>query len=186
MKRVIIKLLLFTVLTAFEVSLAAQSSLAVESNLQADSCKPIIPKDTVFYPKTKIAPGVFIENERVPEFPGGDEALVAFIKSKTIYPATAVKDSVSGRVVVQFTVGPGGCPKNFSILMGIRADLNNESIRVVKQLPKFKPGSKLKESPKGWYWTTVNVQYIATFNFRLKNGPAGRGILILPPEHRED
>jgi hypothetical protein len=181
MNRVILKLLFLIILPAFEVSLAAQSSLQEESNVQIpDSCKPVIKNDTTFYPRIKIDPGTLVDYEEMPEFPGGEKALIAFVRANTVYPVTAIKDSVSGQVVVKFVVGTGGCPADFSILKGIREDLDNESIRVARRLPKFRPGSTVMDSPKGLYRTNVKVWYIVTFKYRLKESPDEKGIIILP------
>jgi TonB family protein len=183
MKRTITGLQTILILATLNISLTAQSTSFLEQNtIQIpDSCKPVIPKDTIFYPELNIDPGVIVEYEEMPVFPGGDRAVTDFIIKNTIYPTIAIRDSVSGRVVVRFVVGTGGCPTDFSILRGIRWDLDNEAIRVVKLLPKFKPGKMIKKSPEGWYWTTVNVWYMIPFNFSLINNPGIPEIVILPP-----
>jgi TonB family protein len=175
---------LIMLVLATQTNVAAQTStLLNETNTQIpDSCKPVVPKDTIFYPLTNTDDKVFVTIEEMPQFPGGDKALMDFVKANTIYPATAAKDSVYGRVIVRFAVGTGGCPARVSILRGIRADLDNESIRVIKMLPKFKPGTSIRQSPKGWYRTPVDVWYMVPFNYRLKKDPAAWGIEILPKE----
>jgi TonB family protein len=172
-------LLLMLVFAALETNIAAQVSSSLTENTQIpDSCKPVVLKDTVFY---RIDNNIIGEDE-LPLFPGGDVALMNFVKANTIYPVTAVSDSVSGRVIVRFAVGTGGCPTNISILRGIREDLDKESIRVIKLLPKFKPATSIRQSPKGWYTTPVNIWYMVPFNYRLKKDPAARWPEILPKE----
>jgi TonB family protein len=176
------RILLLLVLPILEMSLPAQSYSSSRENAQQipDSCKPVIPEDTTFYPETNRDPGAWVEYEEMPVFPGGDMALREFVKKKTIYPEAALKDSLTGRVIVRFAVGTGGCPTDISILRGIREDLDNECIRVIKLMPKFKPGKILRNSPKGWYWTTTNVWYMVPFYFRLRKDETDLGIVILP------
>ena len=170
--------LLMLVFAALETNIAAQvSSTSAESNAQIpDSCKPAVPKDTVFF---QIDNNIMGEDEMA-LFPGGDAALLNFVKANTVYPATAVSDSVSGRVIVRFAVGPGGCPTNINILRGIREDLDKESIRVTKLLPKFKPATSIRQSPRGWYKTPVTIWYMVPFNFSLKKDPYAKWPEILP------
>jgi TonB family protein len=173
-------LLLILVFASLETNIAAhEPSTSAESNAQIpDSCKPVMPKDTVFFQIGDNVPG----QDEIPLFPGGDVALLNFVKANTVYPATAVSDSVSGRVIVRFAVGPGGCPTNINILRGIREDLDKESIRVTKLLPRFKPATAIRQSPKGWYITPVSIWYMVPFNFRLKKDPYAKWPEILPEE----
>lgn len=170
------------VLSAISFNVVAQvSTLSEESNEQIpDSCKPVVPADTTFFPVQKPELNVFSDPEIMPVFPGGDKAVMDFVIANTIYPETAVMDSVSGRVVLSFVVGRGGCPTKIRILKSVREDLDNESIRVVKMLPKFIPGSTIKEAPKGQYRTTVDVWYMVPFNYRLKKDTSSTTFEILP------
>lgn len=172
------------IFTALNISLAAQSSASSRQNtvMIPDSCKPAVEPDTTFFPVLKQEPEAFVNYDVMPVFPGGDQALVDFIKKNTVYPSSALGDSLSGRVTLTFVIGPGGCPYGFEVLQGMYEDLNNESLRVVNLLPKFKPGRRLKESPKGRYWTNASTSYLVIFNYQLKPAkPGTRGITILPP-----
>ena len=172
-------LLLMLVLVTMKLNVAAQTSSSLnENNTQIpDSCNPVVPKDTTFFPATNTDDEVFVDYDEMPRFPGGDKAVMDFVIANTVYPETAVRDSVEGRVMVKFAVGRGGCPTKINIFKGICEDLNNESIRVIKMLPKFIPGTSVRQSPKGWYRTTVEVWYVVPFNYRLKPGTAINEIL---------
>lgn len=179
-RKIILLMILFLSSPGFNVA-AQVSTLSEESNEQIpDSCKPVVPADTTFFPVQKPDPGVFAEPEIMPVFPGGDKAVMDFVIANAIYPETAVTDSVSGRVVLSFVVGRGGCPTKIRIIKSVREDLDNESIRVIKMLPKFIPGSTVRESPKGLYRTTVDVWYMVQFNYRLKKDTASNTFEILP------
>lgn len=178
------KLLSVLIFIALNISLTAQSPAFSRQNsvVIPDSCKQAVEPDTTFYPVINENPVIKVENEEMPLFPGGDQAFVDFIKKNTVYPDSALNDNLTGRVNLMFVIGPGGCPANFEVLEGRYEDLNNESLRVLKLLPKFKPGRKLKDSPKGRYWTNTSSPYLVIFNYQLEPAkPGTRGITILPP-----
>lgn len=178
-----VKLLSVVILSALNLSLTAQSPALPRqtSVVVPDSCKPAVEPDTTFYPVLKNDPGQLSDSEIMPLFPGSDKAFDEFIIKNTVYPSTALNDSATGEVIVTFDIGKGGCPAYFEVLQGMRDDLKNESLRVVKLLPRFKPGKKLRDSPKGRYWTNSVTTYIVIFNYQLKPKPGKRGITILPP-----
>ena len=87
------------------------------------------------------------ENQRVmceifempPQFPGGDVALMEFLKKEVRQPDEA-KD-VKGRVVIRLTVEPSGELTHFEVLRSVHPALDKEALRVAKMMPKWIPGS---------------------------------------------
>ena len=77
--------------------------------------------------------------EVMPEFPGGDEARVKFLKKNLIYPDSARKHGIQGTVFATFTVDTNGSVSNPKILRGIGYGCDEEAIRVLKLMPKWKP-----------------------------------------------
>jgi len=75
-----------------------------------------------------------------PEFPGGAEALYKFISQNVIYPADAMEAEIQGRVMVQFLVDEEGNVKDAVIQQSISPSLDREALRVVRSMPKWKPG----------------------------------------------
>ncbi|GAT64246.1 energy transducer TonB [Paludibacter jiangxiensis] len=98
--------------------------------------------------------------EPMPEFPGGYDSLQSFIARNLQYPRTAQENGIQGRVVVQFTIDTDGSITNVHVIRSVDPALDNEAIRVVKTMPKWKPGTN-KNKP-------VAVQYTCPFNFNLK------------------
>ncbi|MDR0750896.1 MAG: M56 family metallopeptidase [Tannerellaceae bacterium] len=96
----------------------------------------------------------------MPQFPGGDEALLKFINHNINYPEDAKKEKKEGRVVVAFTVGADGKMDDYEILRSLSPSLNAEAIRVLKQMPVWEPG-KEKGKP-------VSVRYTVPITFRLQ------------------
>jgi TonB family protein len=103
---------------------------------------------------------IFFIVEEMPEFPGGEQALRQFIANSVAYPEMAKKNGVQGKVYVTFTVAKDGSVQNATIARGVDPSLDTEALRVVKNLPKWKPGKQKGE--------VVNVNYTVPINFKLQ------------------
>jgi TonB family protein len=84
----------------------------------------------------------FVVVEELPQFPGGAEALRSWIVSNTKYPAEAVKQKITGLILVIFEVTEAGTIKNVSVEKGVHPLLDTEAVRVVSAMPAWKPGSQ--------------------------------------------
>lgn len=82
----------------------------------------------------------FYSLEVAPEYPGGYKKLHDFIKSHLKYPAKAINENLEGEVVVQFTIGEYGKPKNFTILSGLSQECDDAAIMALKKMPDWRPG----------------------------------------------
>lgn len=80
--------------------------------------------------------------EQMPVFPGGQEALLSYIAKNIKYPPMALRNQVEGRVFIKFVVGPDGSVTNAEVQKGIGAGCDEESLRVIKNLPRFTPGKQ--------------------------------------------
>ena len=101
----------------------------------------------------------FIVAEKMPEFPGGQSALVEFIKTNMRYPEKAIKLGDEGKVMVTFVVNPEGKVIDPEVKMSISKELDAEAIRIVKQMPEWKPGMQNGKA--------VNVQLTLPILFKL-------------------
>lgn len=97
--------------------------------------------------------------EQMPEFPGGQEALMKFLSESVKYPKEASKDGVQGRVVVQFVVEKDGSISEVEVVKKVNEHLDAEAVRVVNAMPKWKPGKQKGEN--------VRVMYTLPISFRL-------------------
>lgn len=97
----------------------------------------------------------FVVVEQMPLFPGGDEALLQFISQNTIYPESAKKRNIQGKVIVRFCVTPKGTVAMASILRGVSPELNYEALRVVNSLPNFIPGRQNGKDVPVWYMVPI-------------------------------
>ena len=103
-------------------------------------------------------PYVFVEE--MPEFPGGNKALLQFIAKNLVYPSEALDNNISGKVILQFVVTKDGSIGRIEILKGVDPLLNREAIRVVGMLPKLKPGKQNGVPVPVWFSVPVTFQLI--------------------------
>ena len=92
--------------------------------------------------KKEEAEEIFIQVEQMPEFPGGMHALMSYINRSVRYPALAQENGIHGKVYVQFVVNADGSVSGAKILRGVHASLDQEALRVVNSLPRWKPGKQ--------------------------------------------
>ena len=97
--------------------------------------------------------------EVMPEFPGGMPEMVKYLLENMIYPEEMKENGIEGRIFVQFVVTKTGSVKDVTIARGIDG-LNREAIRLVKQMPNWKPG---KNNGK-----EVNVKMVIPIRFSLQ------------------
>lgn len=96
--------------------------------------------------------------EQMPEFPGGDEVLRNWVHENIRYPVASRDRGLQGRVVVQFVVTKKGSIGRVKIIRSISQELDREAVRVVKRLPKFKPGKHLGKAVDVWYTLPVTFE----------------------------
>ena len=85
---------------------------------------------------------VFQIVDEMPEFPGGADALMQFVASGIKYPEDAVEAGKEGRVFVSFVVEKDGLVSNVKVLRGVCYSIDEEAARVVRGMPRWKPGMK--------------------------------------------
>ena len=77
------------------------------------------------------------------EFPGGPKAMYEFMSKHIIYPEIALENTIEGTVMVEFTVGADGSVSNIKILKDIGGGCGKEAERVLRMMPKWKPGKQM-------------------------------------------
>ena len=104
---------------------------------------------------------VYMSVDKMPAFPGGEAALMMYIRDNISYPSLAEEKNVQGRVVVQFVVDTIGQVGEVKVVRSVDQDLDREAVRVVNTLPRFTPGTQSGKP--------VNVWYTLPVNFKLEN-----------------
>jgi len=103
---------------------------------------------------------IFTIVEEMPSFPGGEAALMKYLGQNIKYPAIAKDAGIQGTVYVTFVVNESGDVKDVRVLRSIGGGCDEEAIRVVENMPKWKPGKQRGKS--------VKVQYNLPIRFTLK------------------
>ena len=116
---------------------------------------------TINVTKSKMIDGeeVFFICDEMPEFPGGETTLRNLLAGMVDYPKVAKEQGIQGKVYVTFLVGKDGKVKDAKIARGVDPSLDNEALRVINELPRWKPG-KANGEP-------VSVSYTVPINFAL-------------------
>lgn len=83
---------------------------------------------------------VFTQPEVMPEFPGGESQLFAFLQKHLQYPSDARDQKISGTVYVSFVVDTGGRITDVRLARGIHPSIDQEAMRVVNAMPAWRPG----------------------------------------------
>ncbi len=137
-------------------------SVTLPERLIAQEPEKSVPakKENTNIEKTAQKEDVFVVVEKMPAYPGGDEARIKFLKENMKYPQEARQKGISGRVFVTFVVEKDGSTTNVKILRGIGGGCDEEAIRVVSLMPAWNPGLE-KGKP-------VRVQFNLPIMFSLE------------------
>lgn len=95
--------------------------------------------------------------EQMPQFPGGDEELLKFIRDNLHYPAVAAEVGIEGRVTIRFVVNRNGDVTDVTIIRGLDPSCDKEAVRVVKMMPRWIPGRQNGRNVPVYY--TLPVVY---------------------------
>ena len=117
----------------------------------------VVVEKKVEAPKETKKEEIFRSVEQMPQFPGGEAALMKYLSSHIQYPAMAAENNIQGRVVVQFVVDKTGKVGEVKVVRSVDKDLDKEAVRVCKSLPKFTPGRQNGQAVSVWY--TLPVQF---------------------------
>ncbi len=137
------------------IATVEQDSVAIESSQEVDD-------DTIV-----------VKPDQMPEFPGGLTALLKYLRSEISYPKKAADKRIQGRVIVEFVVDRDGKVGECKVLRRVHSLLDREAVRVIKSMPRWKPGIQ-----KG---KAVRVKYTLPINFQLPNGGAKTKISTRKP-----
>ena len=119
----------------------------------------LLQQETTLYDKIKKEKAL-LKADKMPQFPGGSEALRKYISQSVRYPVDAAKQGQQGKVYVTFIVEKDGSTSSVRIARSVCPSLDEEAMRVIKSMPTWTPGvdnGKL-----------VRVSYTVPINFRLQ------------------
>ena len=145
-------LVIMPVLAALLVAspkVTAQEQTAAENDLKVSMSFPAEEKDSVYN-----------QPEVMPEFPGGMEAMMKYLSENLKYPEQAKEKKTQGRVLVSFVVEKNGSISDVKVVKGIGNGCDEEAVRVIKAMPKWKPG--MQNGKK------VRVSFAIPISFKLQ------------------
>lgn len=120
---------------------------------------------------------IFTVVEEMPEYPGGMSEFMKFIAQNIKYPADALQGKVEGRVIARFVVCKDGSISDIEIMRSVSPSLDAEAVRVLKLMPKWKPGRQRGKA--------VPVKFTVPVTFRLekpKTDAASPSVSALPKD----
>ena len=99
--------------------------------------------------------------EKKPEFPGGETALKKYIANSIKYPLKAVNNDIQGRVYVKFIVNKEGKIEQAKVMRSIDPLLDEEALRIINQMPDWKPGTN--NGIKVSVWFSLPVSFVINY-----------------------
>jgi len=115
----------------------------------------VTPPDTIINPDS-----VYSFVPKKAEFPGGDRELRKWLQENINYPIIAVENGIQGKVLVNFVVRTNGQIDGVKVLRGVHPTLDNEAIRLVRAMPRWKAGEKAG--------VKVNSYFTLPVTFKIK------------------
>lgn len=110
--------------------------------IRTDSLVAIVPNDSVQIIEKPIIEPVIDSLNTDPQFPGGKEALEAYLKANMKYPKRAIEYRITGRVIFNIEVSAEGEITKIWLFKGLFPDCNEEAFYLIKKMPKWIPGLK--------------------------------------------
>jgi periplasmic protein TonB len=102
---------------------------------------------------------IFTAVEKDPTFKGGIDKFYQYLSQNLHYPASAIKNHIQGKVFITFVVERDGSLTDVKVVRGVSEDIDAEALRVIKNSPKWNPGTQNRRA--------VRVQYTMPLNFTL-------------------
>lgn len=143
------------VLTIVQDDVELDEELDLNTESDDDTEVAVIKMEAAVEEEEADAPVFFIV-EKMPEFPGGNEALQRYIATAVKYPVIAQENGIQGRVFVSFVVSAKGMVENVKIARGVDPNLDKEAIRVVMAMPTWSPGEQRGKKVKVSYTVPIN------------------------------
>ncbi|NCC10256.1 MAG: TonB family protein [Bacteroidia bacterium] len=169
--------------TLEEISVAKVNDLTAVMEAKTTEMSGLVAAVDSVKPKKKVTvvssdDDLFIAVEQMPDFPGGQGALMEFLKNNVKYPKEAATSAIQGRVIVQFVIMKDGTVAQPKVVRAVDPSLDAEALRVIRLMPKWTPGKQRGKA--------VNVKYTVPVMFRLNNEnkekTVSQGIKIQPDE----
>jgi periplasmic protein TonB len=138
-----------------DITLAAVSTLDSTGNRPVDI---VIKPDVDPIEVVTTEPEYPVIVQEMPEFPGGQTALLKYINDNINYPVSAIDNGIEGKVILRFVVSTDGSVKRIEILRSVDPLLDQEAVRVISAMPKWKPGKNNGTPAAVWFSVPVTFR----------------------------
>lgn len=101
---------------------------------------------------------IFGAAEEMPSFPGGEKALMQYIKDNTYYPEEMCEGAAQGRVMVGFVINEDGSISDVKVLRNLTPEFDEVAVKIVKGMPKWNPGKQNGKAVKTKYTVPVSFR----------------------------
>lgn len=101
---------------------------------------------------------IFGAAEEMPSFPGGEKALMQYIKDNTYYPKELCEGAAQGRVMVGFVINEDGSISDVKVLRSLTPEFDEVAVKIVKGMPKWNPGKQNGKAVKTKYTVPVSFR----------------------------
>lgn len=101
---------------------------------------------------------IFGAAEEMPSFPGGEKALMQYIKDNTYYPEEMCEGAAQGRVMVGFVINEDGSISDVKVLRSLTPELDEVAVKIVKGMPRWNPGKQNGKAVKTKYTVPVSFR----------------------------
>ncbi|SFK91722.1 outer membrane transport energization protein TonB [Porphyromonadaceae bacterium KH3CP3RA] len=149
------------IIEVVEEKVETKMEIKVEDDQSKRQTDVYIPPPPPKPKQEEVTEEIFVVVEEQPEFPGGNAAMMKFLSDNIRYPVIAQENGISGRVICNFVVERDGSITDVQVVRGVDPSLDREAIRVIQQMPRWKPGKQ-----RG---SAVRVRFTLPVVFRLQN-----------------
>ncbi len=148
------------ILEVVEEKVETRIQINIEDDQSRAQIQTFVPPPPPPKPKEEATEEIFVVVEEMPEFPGGQSALMKYLSENIRYPVIAQENGIEGRVICSFVVERDGSITDVQVVRGVDPSLDREAVRVIQSMPKWKPG-KQRGKP-------VRVRFTLPIVFRLQ------------------
>ena len=149
------------VIEVVEEAVDTKLNIQVEDDQSQRQMQTYVPPPPPKPKQEEVEEEIFVVVENQPEFPGGNAALMKFLSENIKYPVIAQENGIQGRVICTFVVEKDGSITDVQVVRGVDPSLDKEAIRVIQQMPRWKPGRQRGQP--------VRVRFTLPVVFRLQN-----------------
>lgn len=149
------------IIQVVEEEVETKFEINVEDDQSQRQVQAYVPPPPPQPKQEEVTEEIFVVVEEQPEYPGGNVAMMQFLSDNIRYPVIAQENGIQGRVICNFVVERDGSITDAQVVRGVDPSLDREALRVIQQMPKWKPGKQ-----RG---SAVRVRFTLPVVFRLQN-----------------